>query len=276
MNEHGERQRKHWDSVADGWATWAEWTERNFSPLADWFARATGWRSGARVLDVASGAGFPALAAAARVGATGAVFATDISRDMVAVVGRRARAGRIANVEALEMDAEHLGFDGESFDAVTNAYGLMFFGEPRRALEEARRVLKRGGRCGVAVWAEPADSPFFTVMFGAAGPLFGMPPPAAGAPGPFRFASRADLAGEMRAAGFTDVSVDRVEMTFECENAESYLRMFRDVAWKGRLAGLSRSELARFQDAVATAVSPYTIGGRLLLSTVSLCAAGSR
>ena len=44
------------------------------------------------------------------------------------------------------MDAETLGFPAASFDAVTNAYGLMFCRDPQRALDESYRVLKPGGR----------------------------------------------------------------------------------------------------------------------------------
>ena len=49
------------------------------------------------------------------------------------------------NIEFLEMDAEELTFQDASFDAVTNAYGLMFCPDLPRALSEARRVLKPGG-----------------------------------------------------------------------------------------------------------------------------------
>jgi ubiquinone/menaquinone biosynthesis C-methylase UbiE len=62
-----EQQKKHWNAVAGGWAAWFDWTTRNFRPVADWFRDAAGWKPGARILDVACGAGFPALAAATSV-----------------------------------------------------------------------------------------------------------------------------------------------------------------------------------------------------------------
>ena len=80
-----DRQRKHWDAVADGWAAWFDWTERNFAPLTEWLRDAAPWRAGSRVLDVACGAGYPALAAARAVQPGGRVVATDLSRQMIDV-----------------------------------------------------------------------------------------------------------------------------------------------------------------------------------------------
>src|SRR5712691_7611804 len=85
-----DRQRKHWDAVAAGWATWFDWTERNFAPLTAWIRDATPWRAGSRVLDVACGAGYPALAAARAVRPGGRVVATDLSSRMIAVASERA------------------------------------------------------------------------------------------------------------------------------------------------------------------------------------------
>src|SRR6266545_2524334 len=101
-------QTKHWNTVARGWADWFEWTERNFCPVTDWLRDAAGWRAGARVLDVACGAGYPALAAAAAVRPGGRVVAVDISPEMLRAASRRATAAGIDNIEFSEMDAEQL------------------------------------------------------------------------------------------------------------------------------------------------------------------------
>src|SRR5262245_44564897 len=137
-----ERQTRHWNAVAPGWQAWYEWTEKNFRPVTEWLRGACGWRPGQRVLDVACGAGYPALAAATAVAPDGTVVATDIAAGMIAVARMHAESAGLTNLEFAEADAEDLRFDDGSFDAVMNAYGLMFCSDPACALSEARRVLK--------------------------------------------------------------------------------------------------------------------------------------
>src|SRR5262245_28001242 len=121
-----EQQLRHWDAVAQGWAAWLDWTEENFYPLTEWMAAAAGWRPGARILDVASGAGYPALAASRLIEPGGVVIACDLSPAMTELAARAAADCGVDNVEFRTMDAEALALDDASVDAATNAYGLMF------------------------------------------------------------------------------------------------------------------------------------------------------
>ena len=276
--EAKEQQKKHWNAVAEGWAVWFDWTESNFGAITDWFRDAAGWKPGARVLDVACGSGYPALAAATRVRPGGTVVATDISPEMVAVASRRAKADGFDNIQFIEMDAEELHFTDASFDAVTNAYGLMFCPEPQRALAEIRRVLKPGGRVALTAWDDPSKSPFFSAISGVAASFLALQPPNPAAPGPFRFAPIGTLETMLRDAGFSDARVEGLPATFELASADEYFRVFRDVAWKGRVASLSDLDLARFREAVSEAARPYAdeVSGRLRLAATSLCASGRR
>src|SRR5262245_65939103 len=73
-----EQQTRHWNAVAGGWAAWLAWTERNFLAVTECVADRAGWAPGVRVLDIACGAGYPALAAAVRVRTGGTVIWTDL------------------------------------------------------------------------------------------------------------------------------------------------------------------------------------------------------
>lgn len=116
---------------------------------------AVGIRSGSRVLDVATGAGYIAGAAAQRgANATG----IDFSATQV----RMARE-RYPTVRFEQADAEALPFDPETFDAVVNGFGMCHLPNPDVALREAFRVLKRGGRVAFTVW----DTPERAVALGA-------------------------------------------------------------------------------------------------------------
>jgi SAM-dependent methyltransferase len=271
-----DRQRKHWDAVAGGWATWFDWTEHNFEPLTAWFRDATPWRPGSRVLDVACGAGYPALAAARAVQPGGRVVATDLSSQMIAVASERARAEDLHNLQFNQRDADDLEFPNESFDAVTTAYGLMFCPDPMRALAEAHRVLVAGGRIALVTWGVPSESPFFTVIRHVAGAFFEVRDPGPDEPNPFRLASADLLHSMLEQTGFSSIDVTRLAMTFECDSAVDYCRVFMDYGWRSRIATLPPEENKRFYEALAEALRPYAVDGRVRLTAGSLCASARK
>ena len=120
------RQRNQWDAVADGWAARSDWTEQAFQPLTTWFQEIASQPAHPRILDAASGTGYPALAMARAVRPGGRVVASDVSARMIALAAERARRETLDNIEFVQMDAEALAFQDSSFDIVTNACGLMF------------------------------------------------------------------------------------------------------------------------------------------------------
>lgn len=137
-----------WQRVAGRYQdTWAGLTAGFIEPLID----AAGVAAGQRVLDVASGPGFVAEAVHAR-GAD--VVGLDFSPEMITI----ARA-RCPEIEFRLGDAGALPFDAGSFDAVVMNFGLLHLPEAERALAEAARVLRPGGRYAFTVWAGPDQSP---------------------------------------------------------------------------------------------------------------------
>lgn len=100
-----------------------------------------------RHLDVAGGTGDVALRVMAAAGSAATAVICDISPEMLAV-GRRkvAEAGLSLRIETVEGNAEMLPFPDRSFDAYTIAFGIRNVTHIDRALAEAYRVLKPGGR----------------------------------------------------------------------------------------------------------------------------------
>lgn len=257
-------------STAPGWERWAEWNEHQHRDVIAWFCDPL--QPGMTVLDLASGVGQPALAAARRV-APGRVIATDVAPDMLAALERRARAAGITNLEVRELDMHELrGIADASIDVVTFAFGLMFSPEPAKVLREARRVLEPGGRIALAVWAGPDRNPFFTTMFGALAE--GGPSPAlvAGAPGPFSLALPGTLERLLGEAGFVDVSVVARPFAFEFDSLDHHWDVNTSLA--APLKRAAEAEPAKLRAAIARAVAPYMDGTRVRLTATPLCASG--
>jgi demethylmenaquinone methyltransferase / 2-methoxy-6-polyprenyl-1,4-benzoquinol methylase len=109
----------------------------------DRFVRRVKPRAGEAILDMAGGTGDIAF----RMQANGAfITVADINPDMLDVGMERAGKRDIGNLAWSEQNAEVLTFDDRSFDAYTIAFGIRNVTHISKALAEAHRVLKRGGR----------------------------------------------------------------------------------------------------------------------------------
>ena len=128
---------------------------------------------GQQVCDIATGAGEPALSIAALVGAEGRVYATDLCPEMMLGARRRAAAQGLRNLTFRTADMLALPDADAAFDRVICRFGLMFCPAPARAVAEARRVLKPGGRVAYLVWGPRAETTMFVVFVAAAEAVFG-------------------------------------------------------------------------------------------------------
>jgi SAM-dependent methyltransferase len=120
---------------------------------------AAGVGRSSRLLDVGTGPG-TLIGPALDRGAT--VVALDLTDEMVEEARRR-----YPDVEIRIGKASDLPFDGESFDAVTLGFCLHHMAEPHRALHEAHRVLRPGGRIAFTVWADIERCEAMAVAFAA-------------------------------------------------------------------------------------------------------------
>ena len=116
--------------------------------VGELLAESTDIRAGEHVLDVAAGNGNATLAAARRFAS---VTATDYVPALLDKSAARAKAEGLA-VSYQVADAENLPFPGESFDVVLSTFGVMFTPQHTRSAGEMLRVVRPGGRIGLANW----------------------------------------------------------------------------------------------------------------------------
>ena len=154
-------QRYGWDAATDAYDRgWVPLLER----LTESCVERAVLRPGERVLDLATGTGVGAFAAARAVGAAGAVTGIDVSEKMVALASQRAADAGLTNVAFQRHDMEATGAADGAFDAITCAFGLMFAAERAAAFAEIARVTAPGGRVSVAVWGRRAACGFAEVF----------------------------------------------------------------------------------------------------------------
>jgi ubiquinone/menaquinone biosynthesis C-methylase UbiE len=171
--------------------------------------------AGARVLDVACGNGNAALAAARR-GAS--VTGLDYVPELVRKAGERARAEQLA-IELVVGDAERLPFEDGDFEVALSTFGVMFTADHERAARELMRVVRPGGRIGLANWTAEG---FIGQLLRTVGKY--MPSPA-GAPSPLAWASETRLLQLFGPA--RSIRTQRKEFVFRYQSAEHFIDVFR-------------------------------------------------
>lgn len=218
------RTRLHgmWAAVADGWAEHAQYADARGAEVAEAMLGLTRPQPGERVLELACGPAGLGLAAAKRVGPSGAVVLSDVVAGMTAIAAARADALGLTNVTTCELDLDGIDEPDASYDVVLCREGLMFALDPARAVREIRRVLRPGGRVALAVWGSRDRNPWLGVVFDAVSAQIGAPVPPPGVPGPFSLADADALAGLLAAAGLADVVVSERPVPLRADSFDEW------------------------------------------------------
>jgi ubiquinone/menaquinone biosynthesis C-methylase UbiE len=144
-------QHDQWNEDAAAWHRWGPTLQTWFGDVTQKMLDFAHVGLGQRVLDIAAGAGEPALSAAERVGPQGDVLATDLSENILQFAQKIADDRGLSHFKTQAMDGEHLALPDASFDIVLCRFGLIYMPNRQQALTEWLRVLKPGGRAVVAV-----------------------------------------------------------------------------------------------------------------------------
>jgi SAM-dependent methyltransferase len=170
-----------------------------------------GVTEGDEVLDAACGTG-NATIPAAQTGAR--TTGLDITPELLEGARRRAAEAGVA-VEWVEGDAEALPFDDASFDVVLSTFGCMFAPDHTKAAAEIARVVRPGGRIGIAAWTPDGSIGRFFQALSA----FAPPPPPGFMPPPL-WGDRDHVMNLFDGTG-VELRFEEAAVHFEFESAEA-------------------------------------------------------
>jgi SAM-dependent methyltransferase len=250
ITEAAKVQRRLWGTDPRAWADLAEAHNR---PLFEAVLEAADVRAGTRVLDVGCGSGLTLVLAALR----GAVpSGIDISPGLLGVARER-----LADADLCEGDMEALPFDDAAFDAVLGINAFQFAGDPRRALAQAARVVRPGGRVVASLFAAPEHSQG-TAVHHAMSAL--IPPDDASDHAPYALSAPGNLEAAMSDAGLRVVADGEVQCAWAYRDMDDAVRGLLcsaggaravEAAGEGAVREVLQTALRQFEDPVTQAVT---------------------
>lgn len=267
-------ERERWTVSGEAWNRWADPLAEMAAKLNEPLLLAAAVGPGDRVLDLASGAGEPALGAARRAGPTGFVLGLDLVPAMLVGAVRRAEAAGPPAPSFVVGDMTVLPVEDGGFDRVTCRFGIMFCPDAAAALAECRRALRPGGRAAFMVWGPREDNTLFQELTEALEDALG--------PGPddmapmFRFAQEGSLARLMRDAGFIDIEETSLMPTAHVPVERPFWRANLEMSAAHRLAPLEEAgrqaveaAVRRHFEAIALeGICPLTLHARIVSGCV--------
>jgi SAM-dependent methyltransferase len=266
-----------WSAVAEAWDANVDDVDGHSVEATAALLDRVAVRPGDRVLELAAGPGSLGAIWSQLVGPTGTVVVSDVAPGMVGVARRRNAA--LGNVETAVIDAAAIDRPDGSFDVVACRMGLMFTPHPSVALAEILRILRPDGRFGALTWSGIEHNPWMTCVGMAAmanGLVSGGPPIGPG--GIFSLGDPTELKGLAKSAGFVDVAVEAIAITFRAETVDAHIDRVSSLA--GPLATVlqaaSPDQLAAFRRTAADLAAPYRTDDGLEIPGQALLVSGRR
>lgn len=252
-----------WETISESYHhAFGSLTTQTLVPLLD----AVSVKSGTKFLDIASGPGYVA-AAAARRGAT--VLGIDYSAAMIEQA-QRLHPG----IEFRQSDAEQLAVGSGLFDAAVMNFGILHLARPDAALAEACRVLRAGGRFAFTAWSKPEETVGFGIVLRAVEahgePRINLPE----GPPFFRYSDPAECVRSLISAGFESPAIVKVPQVWRVSPGDNLFEIMANSTV--RTAGLLRCQkpvtLYKIRDAMRVEVEQYRKGSLVELPMPALIA----
>lgn len=270
--------RDLWDRAAPGWRARRGALQAVAMPVSQWMAEAVRPQPGHRVLELAAGAGDTGFLVAELIAPGGTLICSDASEGMLDAAQARAEELGLHGVEFRALNAESIALPAASLDTVLCRWGYMLLADPGAALGETRRVLRPGGRVALAAWDAAENNVWASVASDEMQRGLGTPPPEPGRPGMFAFAPPGQIEALLAEAGFSEVEVAAVDLTFTYPDEDAWWedRVALSVPFADALAGLEAERRDHLREAIDARLAEYRDeSGRLTVPARALVAAAT-
>lgn len=229
-----EEEKEDWDIVASGWEKWWKVLEdQGARQVSERLVALTRLESGHKVLDLACGYGEPSVTAALKIHPSGSVLGIDISRGLLSIAKKRARANRLTNIRFERGNIEKTDLQKSYFDSVLCRWGLMFFRDIESTMNKVYDCLVSGGRFAVAVWGPPEKVPMLSIPFQATMNVMRSTEASYAAhtrcllshcdrASPFGLSKEQSLKRVFQVAGFKEVRIESVLLIVKLDSAKEF------------------------------------------------------
>jgi SAM-dependent methyltransferase len=274
-NAYRESSLSGWEDASAGWIRHRHAMRAWGADVSHAMIAAVAPQPGERVLELAAGLGETGMLAAELVAPVGGVVISDQAEGMLA--GARERAAELGakGVEFQVLNAEWIDLPLASVDVVLCRYGYMLMADPAAALAETRRVLRPGGRLGLAVWDAVEANPWAGLPAAVLREHGLAPAAAAEEPGPFALGSERLVTELLEQAGFAEIEIRTVEMLREHPSFADFWELTLDLSRGFHDAVMARpqAEIDSLRGALAARLEPFTgPGGTIALPGRTLVA----
>ncbi|HEY5682550.1 MAG TPA: class I SAM-dependent methyltransferase [Sulfuricaulis sp.] len=275
MNEKGSCSRviSVFNLVADGYDDAAL---RFFPFCADRLVGRLNPAPGSKFLDVATGTGVVALAAAQAVGQQGRVMAIDLAETMLDRLQEKVAKFGVRNIDLHVMDAGSLDFRRDYFDYVACSFGIFLLPDMAAGLREWVRVLKPGGRVLFTAFGKRAFQPMMERLLTRLEHHGFMSAEEKSAMASIRLAEPERCRELLFQAGLKEIEVTTEQVGYHLKDESQW----RDVLWnsgmRGRLENIPTAERADFMAQHLAEVHPLMTEKGLWLDVETHFAAGTK
>jgi SAM-dependent methyltransferase len=173
-------------------------------------------------------------------------------------------------------DAMNLPFADQEFDVVVCSLGILHFANPEKAILEAKRVLRSGGKYAITCWTPPSRNPFMGLVLGAVQKYGTTDVPLPPGPPLFRFGEPAECERTLGACGMHEIRTTQLDLEWDFPAAEQVVpAILGATARLSPLLALQAPEARKsIEAAIAEGARGYEKGGKVAIPapvTMAIC-----